>query len=116
MPALALEGATLFTKHRFGACGEAGLLDLVPVDTHIVVVGCEAHVCVLQTVVELCEAGRDVFLVRDAIGSRASENKQAAIDRMRGEGANVVTTEMAIFEWLRTSQHTQFRSLMKLIR
>lgn len=82
----------------------------------LVVAGCEAHVCVLQTVLGLLDRGRKVFVVADAIGSRRVESRAMAIERMRQHGAEVVTTEMVVFEWLETSENPKFRQVSTLIR
>ncbi|MGA8157208.1 MAG: isochorismatase family protein, partial [Rhodoplanes sp.] len=82
----------------------------------VVVTGCEAHVCVLQTVLSLLDAGRRVYVARDAIGSRREESKEAAIRRMERHGADIVTTEMVVFEWLGTAEHPRFREAAALIR
>ena len=81
-----------------------------------VVAGCEAHVCVLQTVLGLLADGRQVFVVRDAIGSRRAESKDAAIARMAAHGAEIVTAEMVVFEWLATAEHPRFRDASALIK
>ena len=70
----------------------------------------------LQTVLGMIEAGRRVFVVTDASGSRASENKSAAIRRMQRHGAEMVTTEMVLFEWLGTAEHPMFREAVALIK
>lgn len=104
-------------KTAFGAVAEPGFATLLPPGTEeIVVAGCEAHVCVLQTVLGLLAARHRVLLVADAVGSRTASNKAAAIDRAVRHGAEVVTTEMVLFEWLRDSHHPQFRAVQKLIR
>ena len=70
----------------------------------------------LQTVAGLLEAGHDVKWVADAVGSRRPHDRLAATERVRRLGADVVTSEMVIFEWLGTSQHPKFRQLLQLIR
>jgi len=79
----------------------------------VVVCGMEAHVCVLQTALEMQAAGKQVFLVADAIGSRSRDDKAAAIARMTAAGVTVVTREMALFEWMRDSRVPQFREASK---
>jgi nicotinamidase-related amidase len=69
----------------------------------VVVVGTEAHVCVMQTVLELRWQGKEVFLVADAVGSRKPADKEAALARMRSHGVEIVTREMVAFEWLQRS-------------
>jgi nicotinamidase-related amidase len=77
----------------------------------MVVCGTEAHVCVLQTVLDLRETGRQVFVVTDAVSSRVPLSKQTALDRMRQHGIEVVTGEMVGFEWLRRAGDDRFRSI-----
>jgi len=78
--------------------------------------GCDAHVCVLQTVLGLLDGGRPVFVVRDAVGSRRVESKETAIRRMERHGAEIVTTEMVVFEWLETAEHPRFREALALVK
>jgi nicotinamidase-related amidase len=82
----------------------------------LVVLGCEAHVCVLQTVLGLLHRQRRVKLVSDAVGSRQAGDKAAAIERARAAGAEIVTSEMLMFEWMRDSEHPKFREILKLIK
>jgi len=82
----------------------------------IVVAGCEAHVCLLQTALQLIEDEFDVWVVTDACTSRTERNRDAAFDRLASAGAELVTTEMVGFEWLRTAEHAAFRELQALIR
>lgn len=103
-------------KMSFDACRAPGFLDRLPEGKSLVVAGCEAHVCVQQTVLGLLDAGRKVYLVRDAIGSRKAESKVTAIARMAKHGAEIVTAEMVIFEWLVTCEHPKFREGVKLVK
>ncbi|MDM0112155.1 isochorismatase family protein [Variovorax sp. J22R133] len=82
----------------------------------IVMAGCEAHVCLLQTALDLIDDEFDVWVVTDACGSRTERNRDAAFDRLAGAGAELVTTEMVGFEWLRTAEHPAFREVLDLIR
>lgn len=82
----------------------------------IVIAGCEAHVCLLQTALMLLEAEWDVWVVVDACGSRTERNRDAAFDRLAGAGCELVTTEMVGFEWLRDCEHPQFRALQALVK
>ena len=82
----------------------------------IVMAGCEAHVCLLQTALELLEEEFEVWVVTDACGSRTERNRDAAFDRLAGAGAELVTTEMVAFEWLRTSEHPLFQEALSLIK
>ncbi len=82
----------------------------------LVLAGCEAHVCLLQTALELIEQEFDVWVVTDACGSRTDRNRDAAFDRLASAGAELVTTEMVAFEWMRTADHPAFRELQALIK
>ena len=116
VPDLAPAPGTAFPKMSFGAVQAPGFLDRLPADRDLVVAGCEAHICVLQTVLGLREAGRRVYAVRDAVGSRRIENRDAALARMAAHGAEIVTTEMVVFEWLGTARHRRFREVVRLIK
>ncbi|MDF3836239.1 isochorismatase family protein [Cupriavidus basilensis] len=103
-------------KDHFDACRD-GLPDALPAGRkHVVVAGCEAHVCVLQTVAGLLDHGLKVTVVLDAIGSRKRASYEAAVDRMRRDGATAATVEMIAFEWLRTSRHERFREVLGLVK
>jgi nicotinamidase-related amidase len=82
----------------------------------IVIGGCEAHVCLLQTALHLLEDEFDVWVVTDACSSRTERNRDAAFDRLAGAGAELVTTEMVVFEWLGSAEHPQFKDLQSLIK
>lgn len=87
-----------------------------PERSTVVIAGCEAHVCLLQTALELIEQELDVWVVTDACGSRTERNRDAAFDRLAGAGVELVTTEMVAFEWLRSAEHPAFRDLQALIK
>ncbi len=103
-------------KMSFDACRTAGFIERLSGRPDLVVAGCESHVCVLQTVLGLIGAGLRVYLVRDAVGSRRAESKETAIARMAHHGAEIVTTEMVVFEWLGTAEHPRLRNAIALIR
>lgn len=87
-----------------------------PVGNTIVVAGCEAHICLLQTALELLDEEFEVWVVTDACGSRSERNRDAAFDRLAGAGAELVTTEMVAFEWLRTAEHPLFKQVLALLK
>jgi nicotinamidase-related amidase len=103
-------------KMEFDASRARGLLELLPPGHHIVVAGCEAHVCVLQTALGLLDRSRRAYVVADAVGSRRPENKAAALARMDRAGAEVVTTEMVLFEWLGTAEDPAFKPVIGLVK
>jgi nicotinamidase-related amidase len=82
----------------------------------VVIAGCEAHVCLLQTALELLGEELDVLVVTDACGSRSERNRDAAFDRLAGAGCELVTTEMVAFEWLRDAEHPLFRDVLTLVK
>lgn len=82
----------------------------------IVIAGCEAHVCLMQTALHLLEDEFEVWVVTDACSSRTERNRDAAFDRLAGAGAELVTTEMVVFEWLGSAEHPQFKALHSLIK
>ena len=87
-----------------------------PSRNSVVIAGCEAHVCLLQTALELLEEEFDVWVVTDACGSRTERNRDAAFDRLASAGAELLTTEMVAFEWLRSAEHPQFKAVQALIK
>ncbi len=82
----------------------------------IVIAGCEAHICLMQTALHLLEDEFDVWVVTDACSSRTERNRDAAFDRLAGAGAELVTTEMVAFEWLRSAEHPAFHEVQALIK
>jgi nicotinamidase-related amidase len=82
----------------------------------LVVAGCEAHVCLLQTALDLVNEEFDVCVVTDACSSRTERNRDAAFDRLAGAGVELVTTEMVLFEWLRSSDHPHFKAVQALVK
>ena len=82
----------------------------------VVIAGCEAHVCLLQTALDLLEDEFDVYVVTDACASRTERNRDAAFDRLAAAGAEMLTTEMVAFEWLRTADHPDFKAVLDLIK
>ena len=81
-----------------------------------VVAGIEAHVCVAQTALDMIVEGYQVFIVADAVASRAWESRDIALQRLREAGAHIVDSEMVMFEWLETSGTPEFRDLLPLIK
>jgi|AraplaMF_Col_mMF_1032025.scaffolds.fasta_scaffold00103_97 nicotinamidase-related amidase len=84
--------------------------------SQLILAGVEAHVCVLQTGLDLIDAGFQVFAVADAVASRRPESREIALQRLARAGATIITVEMALFEWLRSASAPEFRSISKLIR
>lgn len=79
----------------------------------LVILGIEAHVCVLQTAMEMKAEGYDVYVVVDAVSSRAEQDLKYGLKRMKQEGIHLITAEMVLFEWLRQSGTPEFKALSK---
>ena len=104
------------TTFSCAACDAiAAELERLPVQKWLVV-GIEAHVCVLQTVLDLLSAGFRVFVAVDAVGSRHEIDCQVALQRMESGGATLTTCESALFEWCADSTAPQFKQLSQLIK
>lgn len=82
----------------------------------IVIAGCETHVCLLQTALDLLDEEFEVWVVTDACGSRTERNRDAAFDRLAGAGCELVTTEMVAFEWLRSAEHPAFKDVLRIVK
>lgn len=82
----------------------------------VVIAGCEAHICLLQTALDLLEDEFEVWVVTDACSSRTERNRDAAFDRLAGNGAELVTTEMVVFEWLRSAENPLFKDAQALVK
>lgn len=103
-------------KTHFNACAD-GLARLLPPGRRsVVVTGCEAHVCMLQTAAGLLKLGYDVFIAIDAVGSRQAGERDAGLARLASLGAQLVTVEMLAFEWLADYRHPRFREVLALIK
>lgn len=79
--------------------------------SQVVVCGIEAHVCVLQTVLDLRAQGRQVFVVADAVSSRDPASQALALERMRRHEVEVVSREMVAFEWLKQAGTPLFKEI-----
>jgi isochorismate hydrolase len=112
------QGTRVFEKLSFSCCAADGFLAAVQQTRRhqAIIVGMEAHVCVLQTALGLASAGLGVFVVEDAICSRRLENYQNALDRLRQSGVTVVSAESVVYEWLASAGHEQFKAVHALLR
>lgn len=113
---------TTLAKMHFDAC-EDGLAEALTgrgqaAKNHpeVVIAGCEAHVCLMQTALGLLARGFKVWVVESACGSRRASDKLAAMQRLQQSGATLVTAEMVIFEWLGTCEHPSFKPVLELVK
>jgi nicotinamidase-related amidase len=79
----------------------------------LVLIGIEAHVCILQTALEMKDKGYEVFVVVDAVSSRHAIDLQYALKRMKHAGIQLITSEMVFFEWVRQAGTEEFKALSK---
>jgi len=82
----------------------------------VLLCGIETHICIYQTAMDLLAKGFGVTVLADAVSSRTVENRQVALTRLAAEGAAIASTEMVLFELLKTAKHPQFRSIAKLVK
>jgi nicotinamidase-related amidase len=83
---------------------------------NIIICGIEAHICVLQTVIDLIAKGYNVILVEDCVGSRKEKDRQAGIKRAIAEGALPATYESILFELTRVAKTDVFKEISRLIK
>lgn len=111
-------------KDSFGCCGEpafeealaAARPELEPARQQVVVAGIEAHICVVQTVLDLLSRGTDVHVCWDCVSSRGEEYRRHALERMGGAGAQITNHESVAFELARDKNHPQFKGVNRLLR
>ena len=121
VPGLATNSAKVFEKLTFSCWRDVEMRKHF-IELHeqerplIIVAGIEAHVCVLQSCIDLYNGGFAVFAVADAIGSRKVESAALAFDRLRGAGIQVINTEMAVFELIGKAGTPVFKTLSALIK
>lgn len=112
-----LPNTKAITKMTFSACGEPKFKQqLQRENSQIILVGMEAHICVLQTALDLLATGKTVFVADDAIISRTTANKANAVARLQQAGCIIVNTESVLFEWLSNANHHAFKAVSQLIR
>ena len=115
------DSTSIVQKKTFSAAREPEFSDrLEKLKQHgrdsILVCGMEAHVCVMQTVLELHDNNYKVHVVADAIGSRSDHNRDLAVDRMSKAGVTIVSHEMVAFEWLERGDAPEFKDILKLLK
>ncbi|MXX60929.1 MAG: isochorismatase family protein [Holophagales bacterium] len=111
-------------KDSFGCCGvpafeealDAARPGLPAPDRQVVVAGIEAHICVVQTVLDLMARGTDVHVCWDCVSSRGEEYRRHALERMGNAGAQITNHESVAFELARDKNHPQFRGVNRLLR
>lgn len=112
------EDTEIFEKTAFSALNNEEILEAIKKHNkkQILIFGIETHICVSQTTAALRELGYEVSVIKDACGSRAEEEYLAGLERMKDNGAYIVTTEIALFEWLKGAKHPNFKAVQALIK
>lgn len=110
--------APIFEKTTFSCCGASGFMPALEHTQRkqVILVGQEAHVCVLQTALDLLAHDYQVHVVEDAICSRRAEHKFFALQRLQSQGVIVTNYESVLFEWLRDAAHPDFKEISSLLR
>ncbi|MDD2367256.1 MAG: hydrolase [Desulfuromonadaceae bacterium] len=110
--------AQYYEKMAFSCCGSAEFVAALKATgkRQVIITGMETHVCVLQTVIELRDAGFDVHVVKDAVMSRSKQNWQTAMHSMTLAGAVPTSTESTLFQLLKVAGSDEFKKLSKLVR
>ncbi len=113
-----LEPGKSVEKISFSCCGEPDFLSQLDQRDRkqVIICGIEAHVCVLQTVIDLVEMGFTPVVVADCISSRNPDDKKVAVERMRSEGAVITTSESLLFELTRVAGTPQFKQISRLVK
>ena len=113
-----LAGIKPIRKLSFSCCrNERFEQALKSADRHqVLIVGIEAHVCVYQTAMDLIDSGYEVEIVADAVSSRTPENRETALQKMRDGGVSLTSTEMALFELLKTAEGERFKQILKIVK
>ncbi len=105
-------------KSDFSCCGDEKIMKALKAAERqqVLLCGIETHVCVYQTAVDLLGFGYDVHLVADAVSSRTVLNREIGIEKMRDEGARLASTEMVLFEWIRTADDPKFKEIFRIVK
>jgi len=113
-----LEGCPRYEKITFSCCGEPALLEALRRSgrTVVILAGIEAHVCVLQSAVDLQAEGFLPVVVEDCVSSRRPLDRRVALERMRQEGARVTTAESLLFELLERAGTDTFKEISRLLK
>ena len=112
------ENAQYFEKTAFSALENKYVLEAVKNSgkKQVIIFGIETHICVSQTTNALIQEGFEVSVIKDACGSRSELEYSAGLGRMKDNGAHVLTTEVALFEWLKGAKHPNFKEVQTLIK
>jgi nicotinamidase-related amidase len=113
-----LPGITPLAKLAFSCCGNQAIMAAIRElkRPQVVLAGIETHICIWQTAYDLLSNGYEVYVAADAVSSRTAGDRETALARMRDRKMNVVSTEMALFELLKTADHPRFRNIQEIVK
>lgn len=113
-----LEGIPGIEKMSFGCLGEPQFAAALAATgrKQLLITGIEAHICVMQTALSARQAGYEVFVATDAVGSCNDSDREAGLARMERAGVELVTTQMAMFEILREAGTPEFKKVLPLLK
>lgn len=89
---------------------------LSKLNKNILIFGIETHICVLQSVVDLINSNHNVYVLKDCCASRNELNYETSLELMKQLGAKIITTEIALFNFLKSSKHPNFKEIQSLIK
>jgi nicotinamidase-related amidase len=113
-----LEGVKPLAKETFSCWADVHFREQLEALSrrHVVLLGIEGHVCVYQTALDLIQNGYNVHLVADAVSSRTPENREIGLAAMKSAGAHLTSTEMVLFELLRTAADPKSKDIFKIVK
>ena len=109
-------------KVTFSCCGNVAFNDALEdaagenALTSVIIAGCETHICVEQTALDLMEIGYKVFLPEDAVQSRSREHKEVSLRRMEAAGAVITNYESVLYEMLGSAKAPEFKAISAIVK
>jgi len=113
--ALKLKDAPVFSKDIFSCLGDPAIKNAIAAHKNrknLLIVGCETHICIMQTTIDALNLGYNVQVAADGVSSRKAIDWQTGLERMARSGAVVATSEMMAYELLRRSDSASFKALL----
>jgi len=107
-----------FEKVTFSCCKNESTMDAIKATNKkiVIVAGIETHVCVLQTCIDLLEAGLQPVLVTDCVTSRKQKDTDVAIQRLIQAGVIPTTYESLLFELTLSAKNPVFKQISSLVK
>jgi nicotinamidase-related amidase len=105
-------------KKSFSCCGEQRFLDALGQTgrRQLLLCGIETHVCVYQTAADLSQRGHEVYVVADAVSSRAASNREIGLEMMKDAGTRITSVEAALFGFLRVAEGDKFKQILQIVK